>query len=168
MQLTELGFETEEILVRPAKGDKPAQSITVRGIALDDIMKLFRVHGPDIIKLYDNLTSDKAKLEAGDSAQIVLQALEQFPDLVADLIVLATDAKNTVAAHAVAKRLPVTVQLNAIEAIIRLTLEDHGGVGELIETVLRMFGGVNGLLTNLRTTQGSLVGSAGSDAQSVS
>lgn len=168
MQLTELGFDTEEIVVKPAKGDKPQQSITVRGIALDDIMKLFRVHGPDIIKLYDQLTKDKAKLESGDSAQMVLQALEQAPDLVADLIVLATDATNTKAAHAVAKRLPVTVQLKALEAIMRLTLEDHGGVGELIETILRMFGGVNGLLTNLRQTQGSVLGSTDSAAQSAS
>lgn len=166
MQLTELGFETEEITVRPAKGDKPAQTITVRGIALDDIMKLFRVHGPDLIKLYDNLTKDKAKIENGDSAQIVLQAAEQFPDMVADLIVLATDSPSTKAAHAVAKRLPITVQLKAMEAITRLTLEDHGGVGELVETLLRMFGGVNGLVANLRGTQASLLGSSGGSTAS--
>ena len=182
-QLTDIGFETADITVRaakPAKGDKPAvpeQKITVRGIGLQDIRKLLRVHGPGMAKLFDD--SMKAvtiaaatqgekpapEVDPLDAGNIMIAALEQAPDLIADLIVLATDSPNTVEAFKVAERLPLPVQLKALTEIVRLTLEEHGGLGEFIETVLTLFGGVNGLVKNLRTSE---AGSLQSNAQSAS
>lgn len=167
-QLTDIGFETAEITVRPAKGDKPAQTLKVRGIGLQDLMKLLRVHGPGMVGLFNKLMGaaqiaeatkgeGAASVDPLDAANIILVAMEQAPDLIADLIVLATDSPNTQAAFQVASRLPMPVQLKALQEIVRLTLEEHGGVGEFIETVLSLVGGANGLLNNLRAyTAGSL------------
>jgi len=161
-QLTEITFETTDIQVRAAKGDRPAQFITVRGIALEDIMKLVMLHGPDLVKLFDKLTTattEKGKADFSDGAQVVLAAAEQAPELLADIIVLATDSVKTSDAHNIARRLPLPVQVRAVEEIARLTFEEHGGLGEFLETITRMFGGVNGLLTKLRASQAGFLAS---------
>lgn len=151
VQLTDLGFETEEVVIRPAKNNAPAQVLAVRGIAFTDIMKLFRVHGPDMIRLYTALTVEDG--EEADIGPLFVQAIQQAPELVADLIVLAADQTDTVGAHRVAMRLPLPVQLDALEKITRLTLEDHGGLGELLQTVVRMFGGLNNMLQSLSASK---------------
>lgn len=170
MKLTELGFETAEITVKKAKGSPgqegyvAAQTISVRGISLDDLMKLFRVHGGQMVSTFNSMLAKyKDRADDLDMAQIVLQIAEQAPDLVADTIVLAMDTPNEerLAAFNVAKRLPIPVQLSCAEHIVRLTLEEHGGLGELVETVTRMVGGMNGLASKLTASKtGSLASAA--------
>lgn len=160
--LTELGFETANVVVKQGKNGEPDKFITVRGISLDDIMKLVRIHGKDIAAFFDDLkVGPESSVAAPSTAELVITALKTIPEVVADLIVLATDAAPSDKASLVARRLPLPVQTKAIMEIARLTFEEHGGVGEFVETVLMMFGGVNGLLANMR---GSAIGSLGSDA----
>jgi len=177
-QLSSIGFETAEITIRKAKGDKPEQNIQVRGLSAGDLVKLMRVHGPTMVMIFERTIANKVHADtlihdaavakgvdpttveesALDLGPILLQLVEQFPDLIADMVVLVTDDADQTKAFEVAKRLPVPVQLKIIQEVARLTLEDHGGVGELIETVTSLFGGVNGLVSALRTSaSGSMV-----------
>lgn len=168
MQLSEIGFETINVLVRKGKGGQPDQHVTLRGISADDLMKLFRAHGPDMIKLFNSLVGKyQANVDDANIVTVLLDAAEQAPDLIADLIVLAADtpAAERVAAFNVAKRLPVPVQLKALQALVTLTLEDFGGVGELVETITHMTKGVNGLSKSLLASPN---GSAASDVPSAS
>jgi len=179
-QLSSIGFETAVVVIRKGKEGKPDQSIQIRGLSASDLVKLMRVHGPTMVQVFnravatkiheDTLIHDAAVAKGADPGTveesqldlgpILLQMVEQFPDLIADVVVLVTDDANPGKAFEVAKRLPVPVQLKMLQEVSRLTLEDHGGVGELIETVTSLFGGINGLVTALRTSEsGSMISS---------
>lgn len=184
-QLSAIGFETAEITIRKGKAGAADQTIQVRGLSSSDLVKLMRVHGPSMVMIFertiaskihnDKLAFDAAAAKGIDPATvedsplelgpILLQLVEQFPELIADIVVLVSDDANQAAAFEVAKRLVIPVQLKILQEVSRLTLEDHGGVGELIETVTSLFGGLNGLMTNLRA---SASGSIASSIQSAS
>lgn len=171
-QLSSIGFETAEITIRKGKAGKPDQTIQIRGLSTKDLVKLMRVHGPSMVMLFertlanklheDKLAYDMAVAKGADPnaveetpldlGPIILQLVEQFPDLIADLVVLVSDDPNPNEAFKVAQRLPVPVQLKLLQEVSRLTLEDHGGLGELIETVTGLFGGINGLMSTLRAS----------------
>jgi len=165
-QLTELGFETAEISM--PKGKK----LVVRGIAFNDVLKLVRIHGPDLVALWDRIQSGGDKIDVNDFGAMAVAIFDQAPDVVADLILYACDlgdgkklsGDEVTAAHAVAARLPAPVQLKALEKIGELTFGDDG-VGEFMETVIRVSGGVRKLLDGLRASKS---GSAVSESSSPS
>lgn len=183
-QLSQLGFETADVVVFKEKGKpgedkyRPEQKLRVRGLGLEDLMKLLRVHGPGMVTIFNQTVqavrlaeataeSVEAKLNIDplDAVRIFQIAFEQAPDLVADLIVLASDSDTPVEDVKKARKLPLPVQLKLLQEIFRLTLEEHGGLGELMETVMMLLGGANGLLKNLTALQ---AGSLQSAAQSAS
>lgn len=160
-QLSELGFETRKIVVRPAKDDKPEVALTVRGISAEDVMRLVQIHGPAMSKLFNQITSKEVAIDLDNTARIATVLLNQAPDIVADLLLIATDEMDVNKGFEVAKRLPIPVQLNALEAIAELTFIDGGSVGEMIGTVTKMLAGTNGLVKNLAGLPASKASQAG-------
>lgn len=165
--LSAFGFETAEIVLRkakPAVGDKPAvpeAKIVVRGLGSHDVMRIVRVHGPSLVQTLTAVLASRGDTpEATDAdalqslaGEFIVRLSDQVPDAIADMIVVASDDPEPVKGFAIAKKLPLPVQLKAVQEIVRLTLEDFGGLGELMETVVTLLGGANGLATLLRSSQ---------------
>lgn len=179
-QLSALGFETAEVLVRKAKPAKPAQGtrpaqeatpdqyITVRGLSSHDVMRIVRVHGPSLVTTLTSVLAGRSVEDGANEAlagEFIVRLAEQVPDAIADLIVIASDDQEPVKGFDIAKRLPLPVQLKVIQEVVKLTLEDFGGLGELVETVVTMLGGMNGLVAQMTS---STAGAATSNEPSAS
>lgn len=169
VKLTDLGFETEDVLVRPAAGAegepgyRPAQYMTVRGFSADDVMNLVKIHGPALNLIFEQGLA--AGVDFNSTAALTRMAYEHAPELLADIIVMATDSTGDdyFPAFEIAKKLPISTQFSAIEKIARLTFVGEDAVGEFIGTVVKMLGALDGLR---RSAQPSADGSGASGKQS--
>lgn len=121
----------------------PGGSVTLRGLGLDDLVKLVRKHGAQMRPLFAELTS-KQTLDLADPSidAVGMKLLDTAPDLMADVIAFSAGEPDSAAQ---AKMLPVGVQIEALEKVFRLTLEAEGGVEKLVETVQRVVRTVSSL-----------------------
>ncbi len=131
-------------------------SFAVRGLSLEDFTVLLRAHYEPISTLFDRYVAESAAeavdqketggvMGLGDVRGVVLEALEHAPGLIGDVIARA--AEETENPHR-ARLLPMGVQIDAIEKVIRLTLEAEGGLEKLVETVSRLAGSLTELTAN--------------------
>jgi hypothetical protein len=125
-------------------------SFDVRGISFEDITRLVNKHGPVCVLIYTKFTEAKTKhgLRPETVGQLLTLAMQQFPEAVAELIALSADEPDMTAK---VQRLPIGVQLDAIEKVIGLTFSGEADVKKLVETVTRMAEGVTASLQNLQT-----------------
>lgn len=145
-KLTAIGIETAQVKVRPERGDTPAQYMEVRGLSAEDFLNLFRGYAGPLAVVLDAVIEKKIDLDLSNVTALAGLLVDQVPGLVADAIVIANDDReDPQAAYEAAKRLPISVQLEAVEKIALLTFVDQTP-GELLETVVRMMGGMQGLL----------------------
>ena len=77
------------------------------------------------------------------------KALAAAPEIVAELIALASGDGDEESV-AIAARLPVPTQLDAIEKIAKLTFITEGGLPKLLETIVRLAQGTTGAMTELQ------------------
>ncbi len=150
MSLTAFEPKTE-IVELPGGG-----SFAVRGLSLEDFTVLLRAHYEPISTLFDRYVAESAAeavdqketggvMGLGDVRGVVLEALEHAPGLIGDVIARA--AGETENPHR-ARLLPMGVQIDAIEKVIRLTLDAEGGLEKLVETVSRLAGSLTELTAN--------------------
>lgn len=139
MGLSAFTPKTEKVLL-------PDGEFVVRGLSLEDITVLLRHHYEPIRSLFDKYVAEAAatavdqavadgEMGLGSIPDVVLEGLEKAPGLIGDVIARAAD--ETENPH-LARLLPVGVQIDAIEKVIRLTLEAEGGMEKLVETVSRL------------------------------
>jgi hypothetical protein len=125
-------------------GTKP--SFEVRGLCADDLTFLISLHHEPItraLKLYQESREDI--LATGRLNGFVLTLIKDFPALVAEVISAANDALDD-ETRAVVRKLPITTQLAAVTEIVRLTVEDAGGLKNLFAEMQAHLGvGVAGL-----------------------
>jgi hypothetical protein len=115
---------------KAVNGVKP--SFDVRGLCADDLTFLISQHvGPitKAIKLYQESKEDV--LKTGNLQGFVLALARDFPFLVAEVISAATDSLDD-ETRKIAKTLPVGVQLAAMNEIARLSIEEVGGLKNLL------------------------------------
>jgi hypothetical protein len=111
-------------------GEKPF--FEVRGITLDDMTFLIGQHlGPitRALKLYQESREDI--MAKGNLQGFVMTLARDFPDLGAEVISAASDSLDD-ETRKVAKQLPIATQVHALSEIVRLSLEDAGGLGNLL------------------------------------
>jgi hypothetical protein len=111
-------------------GEKPF--FEVRGITLDDMTFLVNQHLEPItraLKLYQESREDI--LKTGNLSGFVMTLARDFPALAAEVISAASDSLDE-ATRAVAAKLPLSVQISALSEIVRLSLEDAGGLKNLL------------------------------------
>ncbi|HRJ64404.1 hypothetical protein [uncultured Brevundimonas sp.] len=127
-----------------------ANSFDVRGIAFEDITRLVNKHGPVCVMIYTKFQQTKGEigLRPESVGQLLSMAMGQFPEAVAELIAMAAGEPDMAAK---VQRLPIGVQLDAIEKIIALTFSGEADVKKLVETVTRMAEGVTTSLQSLQT-----------------
>ncbi len=114
----------------PLPGGKA--QIEVRGLCADDITFLVQLHIPEItkaLKLYQESRGDI--LVKGNITQFVMTLARDFPGLVAEVISAASDSLSD-KGRSVAARLPVATQIAVLNEVTRLTMEDAGGLKNLL------------------------------------
>lgn len=114
----------------------------VRGIAFRDVTELLRKHGPVAVAIYAQVKAASNLGQDSTLAQLVMKALEDFPEAVAEVIALAADDTSQAALEN-AGRLPLPIQMEALEKIIGLTFAGEAEVKKLVEIVTRMLEGVS-------------------------
>ena len=99
----------------------------VRGLGLEDFSQLIVSHLDDLMNMTTlYIQSQKDVFAATNMTEVVMLAVRDFPKMVTEVISMATDTpelRNV--------RLPAGVQFKIIEATVRLTMEDAGGLGNL-------------------------------------
>lgn len=117
-------------------------SFAVRGLSTSDLQHLLQQHGESMRDLFKDFVNGGAtqlsKLELGP---IVKELLERAPALVHDVISLAADADEE--DRAMVPKLPASSQLAALGAVFTLTLSTDGELGNGLEALTTMLGGLN-------------------------
>lgn len=131
--------------------------VEVRGLNLPDISALVDAHTATVSNLFDKFTGrDPDSFSNLDAAVLARELITKFPAVCAHVVALAADATDEL--EMVAK-LPVDVQIAALEKIANRTFVLQGGLGNFLETVLRMAQSANGLTAKTKSLQSSLNGS---------
>lgn len=108
-------------------------SFAVRGLSFNDVLTLVNEHRPAIEPLF--MQAVAGGLPMGDQVELGLMLVEKAPAVVAHAVALAADEPDGAAAFL---RLPVDVQLDAIERLMRVTFALVGGPKKFGQTVLRI------------------------------
>jgi hypothetical protein len=104
------------------------QERPVRGLSLDDMSQLIVNHlDPmmEITTLY--IQSQKDVLAVTNMTDLVMVAVRSFPDFISEVISVVTDTPELRKV-----RLPAGLQIRVIQASLKLTIEDAGGLGNLL------------------------------------
>ncbi|TXH56977.1 MAG: hypothetical protein E6Q97_05150 [Desulfurellales bacterium] len=99
----------------------------VRGLSLDDMSALIVNHLDammEITTLY--IQTQKDVLAVTNMTDLVMVAVRTFPDFISEVISIVTDTPELRKV-----RLPAGLQLKVIQASLKLTIEDAGGLGNL-------------------------------------
>lgn len=125
-----------------------SNSMSVRGLCLEDIGFLVSVHRDDVDAIVEafrgkalkgasaNTPLDPSAIEAAvrdNSDELLSTLLQQFPLVVANVIALACDEPDE---WQNARRLPMPTQMEAVIEIARLTFEDAEGFKKFMGNVL--------------------------------
>lgn len=125
------------------------QTMVVRGLSFEDITILVKAYGGDLTALFSQMASGQGELALTDTTALVAKFFNMAPLAAAHAIALAADAPEYVEA---ARRLPLPVQLDAIEKIAALTFEVEGGPKKVLETVIRIAQGTTEVIQGLQTS----------------
>lgn len=117
--------------------DQPV--LDVRGLSFNDISYLVNQHREDVQKLvalWDSYSKEDV-FETTREAVLIqygFELLTEAPGILAHIIAVSADNadKDTVM---MITRLPATVQIDALKAVGKLTIDDFGGVKKMVETL---------------------------------
>lgn len=132
MQLKDFTIPRTKITLPGKAVDGVKPFFLVRGITLDDMTFLVGQHlGPitRAIKMYQESKEDI--VTSGNFHGFIMTLARDFPDLVAEVISAATDSLDDETRN-VARKLPISVQILALNEIVRLSVEDAGGLKNLL------------------------------------
>lgn len=122
-------------------------TLELRGLTFSDIMQLANVYGPQMVILFQKVQSGQS-LKTSDVRLAIGSLAQEFPDMAAACIALATDDFDEETVK-IAKGLTFPVQTQCIEAIFHKTFASEADVKKLIESVTRMIVGVSGALEGI-------------------
>lgn len=113
----------------PFSGKEDSPGITVRALDLDDVTILVTDHLGAIAETVELWQEIRPKLmQEGNLDKFLITVMRGSPELVAQLIAVSCDQPALVD---VARKLSFGVQIRALNEVIRLTLEDAGGIKNL-------------------------------------
>lgn len=121
-------------------------SFAVRGLSTSDLQYLIQQHGEAMRGMFNEFITGKttqlSKLELGP---ILKELLNRAPALVQDVIALAADAEDD-EDREIVKKLPASSQLTALGGVFTLTLSTDGDMGNGLEALTTMLGGLNDVM----------------------
>lgn len=121
----------------------------VRGISGADIIRLSGDFAPAMMMLYGKVmetAKGDEKLEPQAVIALLKDALREAPDLVFHAIALANDDPD---GYDVVTKLPLTVQLEAIEQIMLLSIRSDAELKKFQEVTLRLIQKATGMFSML-------------------
>jgi hypothetical protein len=123
-------FEPEtKTLPLPGGGDN---SVTLRGLSLDDLTALVSARMSELKTFYELYERSRLEIFATKRTDaFILMLVGRVPDLVAEVISMASTEAKDPAAREQARRLPFAFQAECLSEITRMTLVDAGGLGNL-------------------------------------
>ncbi|UVK46818.1 hypothetical protein BPNPMPFG_002528 [Mesorhizobium sp. AR07] len=133
--------QLETLIIPTETVEFGGQSLTVRGLCLPDITAIVRGHRTVLTELYAEAIAGKL---SGSIEEVALAMLGDFVPLASLVIATATDAPHLAP---LAAKLPLAVQADALNKIIRLTLVGEGGLEKLMEIVTGALVGANTLIS---------------------
>lgn len=101
----------------------------VRGLTGPHIIWLVRNYGQDLAPLYSEAAAGKLP---ASTAAIADKLGDSFGDIAAAVIACGMGKPSAIAN---VQALPFPSQLEALDKIIRLTTQEHGGLGKVVEIV---------------------------------
>ena len=115
----------------------------IRGLSFADISALCNEHRNDlnlVIELWQMFAQENKAAMATNNfvdtfTEYAIQLLTSAPGLIAKVIAVCAD---DVDAAEVISRMPISVQINAIEAISTLTANDFGGAKEMLGKIMSL------------------------------
>lgn len=131
----------------------PDSEFAVRGLALDDITRIMRENGITLDAIFDTVMSGRAENMLNEDAigDYAMTMVQSAPGVAAQLIALAADGDpDDPAEIEMARRLPVTIQIDALVKIGQLTFAMEGGPKKLLETVVMVAKGTTSLMSDLK------------------
>jgi len=117
----------------------------VRGLCADDLTFLVTMHHAPITKALIVYQEQRERIMKGGNAltDFLLTLARDFPDLVAEVISAATDSLDDLTRQN-ARKLPFTTQLMALNEIVKLSMEDVGGLKNLLAEMRARVADANG------------------------
>lgn len=135
-----------DIVIRTKTIPVDKTSFEVRGLSMSDVMIAALDYGPQLSMVFTKLKS--GEIETTDIRTSVLALSREFPDLLSALICMAADDYDPVMV-AKMRRVPITVTVEACEAIFELTFTSEAEVKKLLESLTRMIAAGSGTLATL-------------------
>lgn len=155
MKLSQIVIKTERVDVRPE------YFFEVRGVNFADIMTLMKDFAPHMRKIFDKFMESRKDGKAVDREEVQAlfrEAIAEFPDLIFHIIAIAADDLEGVD---VLKRLPATVQLEALEKTLVLTMETDAELKKFQEIILRLIQMATGTFQKMGATSEALMAGYG-------
>jgi hypothetical protein len=139
MSLQDFKVPTEEVAFRGGV-------LVLRGLALNDISTLVRDYLAELNVLFAMYGNEETRETAlAESARFAITIIKETPNIVAQMIVLASDEPQE---HLhIAARLPLPIQTECVRKIIELTFEEAGGAKKFLDSLVGLVGGM--MPTNL-------------------
>ncbi len=114
----------------------------VRGLSFADISELVNNHKPDVDKILELWNKfDKDDMPEASMyeamAQFAIELLNTAPAIITNVVAMCADCVDQIDRIA---RLPLSIQISAIEGIIYLTSEDFGGMKPMLGKIISLIG----------------------------
>jgi hypothetical protein len=166
MGLLDFTVPSTEVTLAAPKGGKPAVTMTVRGLSFADLSALLVKHGTPMIGLYGKVMAEAeaGKLDGSRVGQMIQMTLEECPELMAEVIVRASDTPVTPQSLELARKIPMTAQIEALLATVEHTFVSEAEVKKLVEIVTKAMEQATDLVGKINQTSPGKDGSGASVA----
>jgi hypothetical protein len=111
--------------------------LVVSGLSFDEIVGLVSAYGDELQAVYQEASTGET--DVADVASLFWSMFNKAPEVVALIIALGINELDQVEKVG---RLPLSVQLELLEAVGELTFISEGGPGKVLEIVTRMVQGM--------------------------
>lgn len=156
MRLSEVVIETKPVPLSDQEGDH----FDVRGINLNDLMRLAFTQSDAMRRLYEEVMArvkgDGGEFTTDEVKAILMDSVKDAPDLVFRAIAFAADEPDE---WDKVRKLPLVVQLDALEKIALLSLRSDAELKKLQEIIVRLIEWTTGIFLNVTTVTPSIGGS---------
>lgn len=134
----------------PAVGEEESQSFKVRGLNIVDLAELVNDFGPEMSFLYAKYAQGNLTLSAGQEEQALRLIISKTPDFMGAVVRMVTDE---VVDSETAIALPISVQVDTLQAIGKTTFVGDGALGKFLAVVTEMMEGVTMTAEHLMNNQ---------------
>lgn len=141
-----------------ASVDYRGQPIELRGLTAEDVIRAAHDFGPQLALLFGKISTGDMVAD-GDVKKTIAHLSTEFPGVIAACIALAADDYPSGVENA--RKLPVAVQIECVEAVFNETFYSEAELEKFMESLSRLMEAGSGALTKwMQTSPAGISGSA--------